>query len=136
MLTGHIFWIFFLFNNFWTRLFFPLVDNKDYYVLCKMGYRKGASFLLSFSLLPCCLKSYCFQLFLWDSHFSCMLLLVFLEIRLISLGLICKIYQCSSMIFLTFGKVLLNFSTSGVLGLFAIFVLKLIKRPLLLLIFV
>ena len=74
----NIFYVFPVYN-FWRRLFFLLVDNKDYHVLCNMGYRKSASFLLSFSLLPCYLKSYCFLLFLWDSYFSCMLLLVSLE---------------------------------------------------------
>ena len=109
MLTGGIICMFFVFYNFWRRLFFPLFDNKDYYVLCNMGYRKGAFFLLSFSLmlkillLPIISLRFLFLLyaiigFSWNVFFS--------------LGLICNKCQCSSMIFLMFGKVLLNFSTS------------------------
>ena len=38
-----------------------------------------------------------------------------------NVGLRCNKCRCLSMIFLKFGKFLLNFSTSGILGLFAIF---------------
>ena len=52
-----------------------------------------------------------------------------------SLGFIYNKCQCLSMISLMFGRVLLNFSTSGILGLFAVFGFELMNLPLLLLIF-
>ena len=109
MLTGGIFlcFLFFLFYNFWRRLFFPLVDNKDYHVLCNMGFFSASFFLITLLfkilLLPIISLRFLFLLyaiigFSWNVFFS--------------LGLICNKCQCSSMIFLMFGKVLLNFSTS------------------------
>ena len=119
MLTGRIFCVFFLFHNFWRCLFF--VDNKDYHVLCNMGYRKGASFLLSFSLLPCCLKILLLPIISLRFLFLLYAIIGFPWNAFFSLGLIYNKCQFSSMIFLMFGKVLLNFSTSKILGLFAIF---------------
>ena len=110
MLTCGIFCMFFLFYNFWKLLFFLHVDSKDYCVLWNTGYRKRASFLLSFFVLLCCLKSYWFIFILyviiglsWNLFFS--------------LALICNKRQRLSMISLMFDRVLLNFSASGILGL-------------------
>ena len=111
----HVHWwnILHVFPVLWflKMFFFLLFDSKDYRVLCNMGYRKGASFLLFFRitlffkilLLPIISLRFLFLLyaiigFSWNVFFS--------------LGLICNKCQCSSMIFLMFGKVLLNFSTS------------------------
>ena len=47
-----------------------------------------------------------------------------------SLGLICNKCECSSMTFFLFGKVLFNVSTSGILGLFAIFCFEVNKASL------
>ena len=47
MLTGGKFCMFFLFYNFWRRLFFPLVENKHYHILCNMGYFSAFFFLIT-----------------------------------------------------------------------------------------
>ena len=95
LLSRGIFCIFFLFYN--SESIFILAESKDYRVLCNMGYRKGASFLLSSLVLLCCLNSYCFELFLWDFYSSCLLIFVSLEMHFFSLGLICNKCQCLSM---------------------------------------
>ena len=119
--------------------------------MCNIVHRKGASFLLSLSLLLCCLKCYCFLLFLWNLYSSCVLLLVSTEMHfslidqynkfiaswtsmLMTLNLLYYehwtdkrkyfyIYkcQCLSIHFLIFGRILFNFNTSGILGFLAIF---------------
>ena len=110
MLTGEIFCMFCPFYSFWIRLFFSLVDNKDYHVLCNMDYRKGASFLLSFSLLLVVLNLI-LPIISLRFLFVLYAIIGFLWNRFFSLGLICNKCQCSSMTFLMFGKILLNFST-------------------------
>ena len=97
-----------------------LVDIKDYRILCNVGYTKGASFLLSFLyyfVIQNLIASYYF--------FEISIPLVCYYWSLLkcnfSLGLICNKYQCLSKIFLMFGRVLLNLSTSGILSLFAFF---------------
>ena len=83
---------------------------------------KGIFFLLSFSFITLSFKT-----LLLPIISLIFLFLVYAVIGLpwnafFSLGLICNKCQCSSMIFLMFGRVLLNFSTNGILGLFCIFV--------------
>ena len=122
MLTSRMFCMFFLFYNFWRRLFFLLFDIKLCHVLCKKSYRKGVSFFsfhpliftLMFKILLLPITSFRFLFLLyaiiglsWNAFFS--------------LELIHNKCQCSSVIFLIFGRVLLNCSTSGVLSLVAIF---------------
>ena len=135
----HVHWwnILHVFPVLWflKMFFFLLFDSKDYRVLCNMGFRKGASFLLFFRitlffkilLLPIISLRFLFFLYAiiglsWKVFFR--------------VGLICNKCQCFSMVSLMFGRVLLNFSSSGILVFFLlILVLKLIKLPLLLLIF-
>ena len=137
MFTGGIFCMFFLFYDFWRCFFFLLFDSKDYRVLCNMGYRKGASFLLFFRislffkiLLPPIIS-------LRFLFFLCAIIGLSWKVFL-RVGLICNKCQCLSMVSLMFGRVLLNFSSNGILFFFfflLFLVLKLIKLPLLLLIF-
>ena len=70
MLAGTIFCMLFLFYHFCRCLFFLLFDRTDFNFLCHMDYRKIVSFLLSLSVVPCCLKLNCFLLFSWDSYLS------------------------------------------------------------------
>ena len=115
MSTCGIFCMFFLFCNFWRCFFFLSVDS----VLCNMSYRKGYPFLFSFFIT------------LFKILFLCIISLRFLFFlhavvglrrnAFFSVGLIWNKCHCLSMIFLMFGRVLLNFSTSGILNLFAIF---------------
>ena len=139
----HVHWwnILHVFPVLWflKMFFFLLFDSKDYRVLCNMGYRKGASFLLFFRislffkiLLPPIIS-------LRFLFFLCAIIGLSWKVFL-RVGLICNKCQCLSMVSLMFGRVLLNFSSNGILFffffLFFLFlVLKLIKLPLLLLIF-
>ena len=100
--------MFFLFCNFWRCLFFLLVDSDDYRVLCNTGYRKCASYLISF-----------FVLLLKILSLSRILRFPFLLYAIIGLScnaffnlglLICSKCQCLSMLFLMFGRGLLKLS--------------------------
>ena len=112
--------MFFLFYDFWRCLFFLLFDSKDYRVLCNMGYRKGASFLLFFRitlffkilLLPIISLRFLF--------FLCAIIGLSWKVFL-RVGLICNKCQRLSMVSLMFGRVLLNFSSSGILVFFFFF---------------
>ena len=112
--------MFFLFYNFWRRLFFLLVDSKDYHVLCNAGYRKSVFFCFLF------LIALLFKIIFLAIISLRLLFLLYAIIGLscnafFSLGLICNKYQCSSMYSLMFGRFLLSFGTSGILGLFGVF---------------
>ena len=119
LLTEGIFCMFFLLYNFWRCLLFVLVDSNDYqwHGLQKRGFFSPFFFLITLSfkilLLPSISLGFLFLVYAiiglpWNAFFS--------------LGLICNKCQCPSMIFSMFGKVLLNFTTNGILGLFSIFV--------------
>ena len=103
------------FVTFEGVFFFLSVDS----VLCNMSYRKGYPFLFSFfitlfKILFLCIISLRFLFFLYA-------VIGLRRNAFFSVGLICNKCHCLSMIFLMFGRVLLNFSTSGILNLFAIF---------------
>ena len=118
MLTGEIFCTFFLFYNFWRCLFSQFSDSKDYHVL-----RLAKKVFLFFFLF----SHYFLLKILFLASFSLTFLFLLYAIiglswnTFFSLGLICNKCQYLSITFSMFGKVLLNFSTSAILGLFAIF---------------
>ena len=126
MLTGGIFRMFFLFYNFLKIFVFSTCWQQRFLHLVTHGIQKKC-FLSVFFFILLCLKFYFLLLFLWDSYSSCMLLSIS-QNTFFSLGLICNKWKCLSMIYLMFCIVLLNFSTSGILDLFSIFVVKLITH--------
>ena len=120
----HVHWwnILHVFPVLWflKMFFFLLFDSKDYRVLCNMGYRKGASFLLFFRislffkiLLPPIIS-------LRFLFFLCAIIGLSWKVFL-RVGLICNKCQRLSMVSLMFGRVLLNFSSSGILVFFGFF---------------
>ena len=117
----HVHWwnILHVFPVLWflKMFFFLLFDSKDYRVLCNMGYRKGASFLLFFRislffkiLLPPIIS-------LRFLFFLCAIIGLSWKVFL-RVGLICNKCQRLSMVSLMFGRVLLNFSSNGILFFF------------------
>ena len=112
--------MFFLFYYFWRCLLFLLVDSKDYHVLYHMGFFL-ITLLFKILLFPIISLRFLFLL--------CAIIGLSGNV-FFSLGLICNEYQCLSMISLMFGRVLLNFSTSGILRLFAIFGFEINKASL------
>ena len=111
-------------------MFFLLVDSKDYRAMRVIGCRKGASFLLSFFRITLLFKILLLAIVSLRFLFLLYAIIGLSGNAFLRLGLIYEKCQCLSMIFLMFGRVLLNFSNSEILSLFAIFEFEVNKASL------
>ena len=127
-LIGGLFSIFSLFYNFWRCLFFLLVDSKDYCMGLTWATEK-CFFFFFFRF------TWFFKILLFPMIYLRVLCLLHAFIRVswnvfFSLVLISNKYQCLTMISLMFFRYLMNLSTGGILGLFALFGFEVSKGSL------